>query len=82
MANMIGSESKSRLTERVLDRIEIRTSAIFAQAMTTLLDEMGPDAKVSSDAYQQTYLLAWQVALMEEQVADIKTIRDSQKEEK
>jgi len=82
MANMIGSESKSRLTERVLDRIEIRASAIFVYTQEMVLDEMGPDTKVSSDAYQQTYLLAWQVALKEEQVADIKTIRDSQKEEK
>lgn len=76
MEDMVGSTSKSRLTKKSLDRIEIRTSQILTEAMMKTLDEMGPDAKVPSGDYGNMYLLARQTALLEEQVVDIKVIKE------
>lgn len=77
MGDMVGSTSKSRLTEKTLGRIEARAAEINTQAMVKMLDEMGHDTKVSAGDFGRMWLLAYQAALLEEQVADIKTIKNT-----
>lgn len=76
MRSKVGSVSKSRLTARVLNRVAARTEVLSLRALHIIQTEMGPDAKVSTDATGQIQLLAYQAALMEEQLADIKEIKD------
>lgn len=79
-SDMVGSESGSRLTERVLGRIEARAAMLNTEAMQKILGEIDPNAKVSPGDFGCMWLLSYQAALMEEQVADNKTIRDAQEE--
>jgi len=76
MANRTGTESKSRLTKRTLNRIEARACEIDAEAMQKILGEIG-GAKISAGDIGHMWLQSYQIALVEELVADVKDIRST-----
>lgn len=76
MMDKVGSASKSRLGARVLDRVTARAEVLSLRALLAVRVDLGKGVKISADAIGQIQLLAYQAALMEEQVADIKEIKD------
>ena len=62
----------SRLTKVTLDRIEARASELIAQARGIAHQETGTYTRLNAGDYTPLWLQAWQVALIEEQVADAK----------
>lgn len=68
-------KNESKLQLGVLYKIEARAMELHLQAMKVAVDEIGAEVTFTGSDCARQWLLAWQAALMEEQLAEIKRRR-------